>query len=244
MIDVDNSRPDTAAAGVRTAILLAIIGSIMSMAIGLVLSFRFGDDAWLVTAVIMAFVGLQSLRMIMAERGHANHRENVMTESRAAINNAEAAQIDAQATQTRVQTQIAIRQYRQLPAAGAATAPIFTRQTANWELVVKRGQGSSEQKIVIAGRLIDAYVRLLREGYQGDIRRRLRDDGESFTNGALPVLEMLLRQGGVYAGNTVNREQLTAMLELWRTTGVALYDPSREIVINGISNDNANGNPN
>jgi hypothetical protein len=228
MIETDNTRPDTAAAGVRTAILFAIIGSIMAMAIGLVLSFRFGDDAWLVTACIMAFVGLQSLRMIMAERHHANHRENIVTESRAAINNAEAAQIDAQATETRVRTQIAIRQYKQLPAGvSAATAPITQRQTSAWDLRVTINYGSTRQFVTLNGKFIEAYVRLLRDGFAGDYRQRLRDEGVTFQNSDLTLIKQLMQQGGVYEGSSINREQLAALVDLWRTTGATLHDAAR-----------------
>lgn len=228
-----NERPDTAGTGVKTAITLAIVGSIIALAVGLVLSFTFDKDAWLVTAIIMAFVGLRALRMIELERHHANQRENEIVNSRAAINRAEAAQIEAQATQARVQTQIAIRQYKQLPAGvSASNAPIATRQSSAWNLRVTINYGSTRQFVTLDGKFIEAYVRLLRDGFDGDYRRRLRDEGVSFENADVTLIKQLMREGGVYEGSTINREQLAALLELWRTTGVTQCDQRKEMTIN------------
>lgn len=228
-----NERPDTAGTGVKTAITLAIVGSIIALAVGLVLSFRFDKDAWLVTALIMAFVGLRALRLIELERHHANWRENEIVGSRAEINRAEAAQLDAGATQTRVQTQIAIKQYKQLPAGvSAANAPITARQSSAWNLRVTINYGSTRQFVTLDGRFIEAYVRLLRDGFDGDYRRRLRDEGVSFENADVTLIKQLMREGGVYEGSTINREQLAALIELWRTTGVTQYDQRKETTIN------------
>jgi uncharacterized membrane protein (Fun14 family) len=221
-------RAETAHTGIKTAITMAIIGGIIGLVIGLVASFVIKEMAWAAVAIWLAFVGLRAIRMVETERQHVNWRENERVSASAASVRAEAAQIEAQAKQTRVQTAIAVQHYKHLPAGvSAATAPINERKSSAWNLRVTINYGTTRQHVTLPGRLVEAYVRLMREGFTGDYRRRLRDEGLTFENTDLTLIRQLLIEHGVVEGKNVNREQLANVLEMWRTTGTTMQDAAR-----------------
>lgn len=89
-----------------------------------------------------------------------------------------------------------------------------TRQTSNWTLTVKHGASKHE----LAGRFIEAYARGLRAG-KSDLREFIRkEEGVSFQNRDYALLRTLMQQGGVITPKGFNAQQLTDLLELWRTT--------------------------
>jgi hypothetical protein len=89
-----------------------------------------------------------------------------------------------------------------------------SRQTSNWTLTVKHGTSKHE----LAGRFIEAYARGLRAG-KSDLREYIRrDEGVSFQNRDYALLRTLMQQGGVITPKGFNAQQLTDLLELWRTT--------------------------
>jgi hypothetical protein len=89
-----------------------------------------------------------------------------------------------------------------------------SRQTSNWTLTVKHGKSAYE----LAGRFIEAYARGLRAG-KTDLREFIRkEENVSFQNRDYALLRTLMQQGGVITPKGYNAEQLTGLLELWRTT--------------------------
>ena len=228
---VDNRQVNTGDS-IAMAIMIGIAGSVITLLMTLVLG-RLVDgitadwpapanvlEALLVACVsrlhlVVATLGLYVtgrlvVHTVLHDRDQLHHRLNREQD-------VELREREAYIERIELENKVAGMKLQQLQAGGKpADLQINAARSSAWALVVSM---PDKRTVTLEGKMIEAYARRLREGRVS--RQLLKDEGLHFTYTDYTVLRVLMRQGGVETDEGVKLDQLTNLLELWRTTKAA-----------------------
>jgi hypothetical protein len=242
---IENRRV-TPGESIMMAVWIAIIGSVITLLISLVLG-RLVDGittdwpapANVIEALLVAVIGrlhlavaaiglyvtgAQVVHTILHDRDQIHHRAN-------AEQDVELDERRVHIERWRLENEVANLKLTQLKAGQGAPAElqINDRQSSAWMLTVSAGK----RHIELDGRFVEAYARLLREGrVTRDLLRQ--DEKLHFTDTDYKLLRILMRQGGAETDRGVDQAQLADLLDLWRTsrTARAYQDDETAAVLN------------
>lgn len=212
---------------------LAIIGGVMSVAIGVFGSFAISTDAWLFTAAGLLITFVLCYARIAEERRHANQRANDYNNAVTSKMQIEAERIAAEREEFQARARLANMQAAGL--LGSAQPESYTvneRKSSNWVLTVQLPDGQPDYEL--DGRMVEAAARGLRENTP-DLREYIRQSCR-FANDDYTVLVMLLEGWGLAkSGKLTNARRLAQAMEYWHRARVCAALPHSQIGVSEVA---------